>query len=396
MESYKLFIASSTGAKEIAYELWPRLEDAAKIKNIELRVSKWWENVFTPGISTMDALLKQCTDVQFAIVLLTPDDFGKKKGVKGFLPRDNCIYEAGLFTGSFGPDPERCFLLTGCDNKDLPTDLLGLTKIPIPNPPKPGSSLSETDLDQIGRAAKEIVTAISKAKISPRPVIALKSGSDLIKWERLEQQGGQGGHLKKNSQVMVSAQQPLELNDPEFANRVHENMNEKAGRIQYIYFFYADPSATNVIAELIWSLATVGIKGAIDGQKKMGAQKGKIAANLKTASKYLGIYLLRYIPHLEMCIHNAERADDAVCYLRYSKEAGPQFIEWAEGQSAKDFADSLRRSCKEEEGNAIFRATKEFDFSEDEKYKPALLKELHRLFPEAVWNEVEKYCFGDK
>ncbi|MCI0561697.1 MAG: hypothetical protein MN733_24675 [Nitrososphaera sp.] len=206
------------------------------------------------------------------------------------------------------------------------------------------------------------------------------SGTELIHWEKLETNGGR---LKKNSQVMISAEQPVELNDPDFAQRVQQNMT---GHIRYLYFFYADPSAANVIAELIWSLAAVGTEK-------------KIIANLKVVAEYLCIYLLGYRPHLQMCIHNAERADDAACYLRYSREKEPQFIEWSEGREAKRYADSLRRSCKDPvkigKGTSIFRATTEFDFAEDANYKPALWTELQRLFPESLWDEVAKYCFGD-
>lgn len=123
-----------------------------------------------------------------------------------------------------------------------------------------------------------------------------------------------------------------------------------------------------------------------------------IIANLKVVSEYLCIYLLAYRPHLQMCIHNAERANDAACYLRYSKEKEPQFIEWSEGLEAKRYADSLRRSCNDPvkigQSASIFRATTEFDFTEDASYKPALRNELQRLFPESLWDEVSKYCFG--
>jgi hypothetical protein len=391
MQSYNLFIASSGAAKNVAQELWPLLVNAAKTKNLELHVERWWETVFTPGVSTLQSLIKQCNNVHFALVLLTKDDFGEKKGEHVFIPRDNCIYEAGLFTGSFGPDPERCFLLTSCDDTALPTDLLGLTKIKIPN--VPAGPLSSAHVQEISMVANDVVNAIVKAKVMPRGIVPLRGGTELIGWEKLETNGGR---LKKNSQVMISAEQPVELNDPDFAQRVQQNMK---GRIRYLYFFHADTSAANVIAELIWSLATVGTQSAMGGDSAVSEDdEKKIIVNLKTVSEYLCIYLLAYRPQLQMCIHNAERYNDAACYLRYSKEKDPQFIEWSEGREAKRYADSLRRSCKDPvkigKSASIFRATTEFDFTEDASYKPALWAELQRLFPESLWDEVAKYCFG--
>lgn len=390
MPAYNLFIASSTGAKNVAQELWPRLVDAAKTKGLELHVERWWETVFTPGVSTLQSLVRQCSNVHFALVLLTEDDFAEKKGSHEFIPRDNCIYEAGLFTGSFGPDPERCFLLTSCTEKALPTDLLGLTKINIPNAP-PGA-LSDSDLQAVSIAANTIASAISKAKLKPRGIVPLSSGADMIDWEKLE---ANGGRLKKNSQVMISADQPVELNDADFATRVQQNMK---GRIRYLYFFHADPAAANVIADLIWSLASVGAATAAGDGDLTPVDEKKITSNLKLVSDYLCIYLLGYRPHLQMCIHNAERADDAACYLRYYKAEEPQFIEWSEGRDAKRYADSLRRACRDPKkigkNTSIFRATTEFDLDEDPNYKPALWAELKRLFPESLWDEVSRYCFG--
>jgi len=390
METYNLFIASSGAAKHIAHELWPKLVSAADTSQLTLHVERWWETTFTPGVSTLQDLIKQCNNVHFAIVLLTRDDFGKKKGQGAFMPRDNCIYEAGLFTGSFGPDPKRCFLLTSCEEKALPTDLLGLTTIRIPEVP-PGT-MSDDHQQKLSIVANDIVKTIKNMKLKPRGVVPLTSGGELIKWERLEKDGGR---LKANSQVMVNAEQPMELNDPESAVRVQQNMR---GHIRYLYFFHADVASTNVIAELIWSLAIVGTKAA-SGNTLAEAEKPKVLANLKTIANHLCIYLLRYKPLLQMCIHNAERANDATSYLRYAREKNPFFIEWFETGEAKRYADSLRRLCKESEvigkHDSVFRATTEFNYAEEPKYKNALTAEFQKLFPDFLWKDVTKYCFGD-
>ena len=46
--------------------------------------------------------------------------------------RDNCVFEAGFFFATLGPD--RCFLVNGVRNIDLPSDLGGVVSLPFKEP----------------------------------------------------------------------------------------------------------------------------------------------------------------------------------------------------------------------------------------------------------------------
>ena len=63
----------------------------------------------------------------FAILLLTPDDTTTSRDQQRFAPRDNVVFELGLFMGCMGR--QRCFLIQE-DNRELrlPTDLLGVNR----------------------------------------------------------------------------------------------------------------------------------------------------------------------------------------------------------------------------------------------------------------------------
>src|SRR2546429_8693587 len=90
----KVFIGSSGRALKIARDLHRELK---KISQPIL-----WKNIFPPGTNILQALLETASECDFAAILFTKDDLTEKKGTRMWLPRDNCIYEAGLFTGSLG------------------------------------------------------------------------------------------------------------------------------------------------------------------------------------------------------------------------------------------------------------------------------------------------------
>lgn len=87
----------------------------------------------------------------FAILLLTADDTTASRGRRKASPRDNVVFELGLFMGSLGRD--RTFVVSpkGVDLK-LPTDLLGLTNV-----------MYEVDgKGTVGRRMSGIVKTLSK------------------------------------------------------------------------------------------------------------------------------------------------------------------------------------------------------------------------------------------
>jgi predicted nucleotide-binding protein len=86
----------------------------------------WDEADWNPGSSAFDNLLTFLDRYDFGVFVLSPDDLSNLHGQPSWRPRDNVVFELGLFTGRLGK--ERSFLVAPWGEKDfhLPTDLLGI------------------------------------------------------------------------------------------------------------------------------------------------------------------------------------------------------------------------------------------------------------------------------
>jgi hypothetical protein len=91
-----------------------------------------WTATFNPGTTTLGRLVELTREVDFAAFVFAQDDWTSVEPVAADAdgaagqasPRDNVVFEAGLFGGVLGM--ERTFILHANGAK-LPTDLLGLT-----------------------------------------------------------------------------------------------------------------------------------------------------------------------------------------------------------------------------------------------------------------------------
>jgi hypothetical protein len=84
--------------------------------------------MFNPGVSTLERLVELTREVDFAAFVFAQDDWTtvgmQTPDSAQASPRDNVVFEAGLFGGALGM--RRTFILHASGSK-LPTDLLGLT-----------------------------------------------------------------------------------------------------------------------------------------------------------------------------------------------------------------------------------------------------------------------------
>ena len=115
----KIFIGSSSEGLTIATRLSNKITG--------LNVSLWNKDVFSPSESNIEALVEQAQSCDFAILVLTPDDWVNSRGSRKIAPRDNVIFELGLFMGAIGRS--RTYLLTTTNTMKLPSDLDGITRI---------------------------------------------------------------------------------------------------------------------------------------------------------------------------------------------------------------------------------------------------------------------------
>lgn len=113
-----LFIGSSVEGKAVAEAIQLNLE-------YDITSTVWHQGVFGLSNNTLQSLVSAVKNFDFAILVLTPDDLLTKRGQSFSVPRDNLLFELGLFMGYLGP--ERTFVIHPRDqHMNLPTDLAGV------------------------------------------------------------------------------------------------------------------------------------------------------------------------------------------------------------------------------------------------------------------------------
>lgn len=86
----------------------------------------WDEGIFSLNQGFLEKLESSLTEYDFAVLVWAPDDITESKGASGASPRDNVVFESGLFMGALGR--ERVFIV--CDQSidlKIPSDLGGIT-----------------------------------------------------------------------------------------------------------------------------------------------------------------------------------------------------------------------------------------------------------------------------
>ena len=98
----------------------------------------WNEGFFALGNTFIESLVNALPRFDFAAVVLTPDDLVTSREMATLGPRDNALFELGLFMGSLGR--QRTFTI--CPRGDgvkIPSDLSGLITAPYDWPRADGS-----------------------------------------------------------------------------------------------------------------------------------------------------------------------------------------------------------------------------------------------------------------
>lgn len=120
MNKPRIFLGSSGKQAGLLDQLTAGLQDVARVEP--------WTVVFNPGVSTLERLVELTREVDFAAFIFAQDDWTAvgtpSPDSAQASPRDNVVFEAGLFGGVLGM--RRTFILHANGAK-LPTDLLGLT-----------------------------------------------------------------------------------------------------------------------------------------------------------------------------------------------------------------------------------------------------------------------------
>lgn len=120
-----VFIGSSSEGLKLAQCIY------ASLKRSELVPRLWSNGVFELSKTAIEDLTRETGESDFAILVLTKDDITRSRQTTKPSPRDNVIFELGLFMGALTRTRTYVFAPSRVDLK-IPTDLLGVTFLRYP------------------------------------------------------------------------------------------------------------------------------------------------------------------------------------------------------------------------------------------------------------------------
>jgi hypothetical protein len=142
----RIFLGSSGKQAKLVQALTRGLADVCEVEP--------WTTVFNPGVSTLDRLVELTREVDFAAFVFGQDDWTSNPSdstAQGQAsPRDNVVFEAGLFGGALGM--RRTFILHAKGAK-LPSDLLGMTAVRYP------AELTPADMREVNAKLRKAIEA---------------------------------------------------------------------------------------------------------------------------------------------------------------------------------------------------------------------------------------------
>lgn len=147
MEKPIVFIGSSTEGLAVAETIRALLEE-------HTTVDLWNKNVFNLGESFLESLVNKLDNADFAILVLSDDDTGTSREKTSAIPRDNVLFELGLFMGRLGRKRSYYVYNTATGIK-IPSDLTGIVSADYTH--ETGNDLQKS----LEPACKKILTAIA-------------------------------------------------------------------------------------------------------------------------------------------------------------------------------------------------------------------------------------------
>ncbi len=151
MNKPRIFLGSSGKQADLLQALTNGLTDVALVEA--------WTTVFDPGVGTLERLVELTREVDFAAFIFAQDDWTsvgtRSPDTSQASPRDNVVFEAGLFGGVLGM--RRTFILHANGAK-LPTDLLGLTCV------RYDGATTDTEIESICQKIRHAIENEGQAK----------------------------------------------------------------------------------------------------------------------------------------------------------------------------------------------------------------------------------------
>jgi predicted nucleotide-binding protein len=397
-----LFIASSSARMALVEAFQRELQIQAGIYDVGLEIQPWYHDVAVPGEDILTALTNHCRGNRddkvkgsdFFAAFLTDDDFrakgsGEQAGQTVSVPRDNVVFELGLFLGGLGFDLRRCFMLCSVPKSALPSDLDGRTYIRLDKPK------GNTPLDYDNAVKSAAATVIRQVyEIKPYTAGGLESitPGELMDRERPTERDGD---LQEDGEVLINRAQPIEQSSQDFAALVSKNIRDG---ITYRYFLH-DLKAVNFITRLFHRVVTANPDD--DGRpRKEPLSRVELEKHLhERVVRRFSINLLPKQGPIEFCIHNAHTFNGARCYVRDASQN--KFVNLCQNQAALEVANRLKELEIESLPPRVFRRTQTFDLYHAEyvQQKTDLWNTIKERFAADWYPDLEatlkKVCFGE-
>lgn len=144
-----VFIGSSSETLPVATAIHKSLMR----RRVEPRM--WSDGVFQCSRATIEDLMTATDQSDFAVLVLAADDVTISRGRRKAAPRDNTIFELGLFMGALSRDRTYIVAPRPLDIK-IPTDLLGVTLLTYQK--KRGQSIARA----IGPVTRDLMRLIDR------------------------------------------------------------------------------------------------------------------------------------------------------------------------------------------------------------------------------------------
>jgi ubiquinone/menaquinone biosynthesis C-methylase UbiE len=155
-----MFIGSSLEGIEKARIIQAALEDVCESV-------VWDQAFFEPGQGFLERLTNELDKFDFAVMVFTPDDDLKTRGVEYSAPRDNVLFELGLFIGGLGRSRSFVVHPQGA-NLHIPTDLLGVSLASY-RPPERGTW--EAALSPPCQTLRRQISLLGRRQAAPAPTL---------------------------------------------------------------------------------------------------------------------------------------------------------------------------------------------------------------------------------
>ena len=164
----EIFIGSSS--EGLKYAEKPRELLDVELESRGFKCTLWKDNnVFILGKATIESLHRKAMELSknggYAIMLVTPDDKVEIRGKKiKFIPRDNVIFELGLFLGSLGRERTFCVVPSNSNLKML-SDWSGITNATFKYAKRPRKNMISYYLETAVRSIRVAIDSVERPRV---------------------------------------------------------------------------------------------------------------------------------------------------------------------------------------------------------------------------------------